>query len=178
MKALILSVRPEHAIKILEGEKTLELRKSVPKDYKGWVYVYVTKGKPNYYTVTVQHNGGQAILGFTKEELGLTYKHNGQIPFRFWFDEWEEVLTQHHIDSEQIERILKQACIEPEDLDKYVGDKETIYAWHIKQLDIFYYPMWLSDFIVGLNYLGDIIPPTYKKLTKAPQSYQYVWVAK
>ena len=45
MKALLLSVRPEHAIKILNGEKTLELRKGVPKGFEGWVYVYVTKGK-------------------------------------------------------------------------------------------------------------------------------------
>ena len=32
-----------------------------------------------------------------------------------------------------------------------------------KKLEIFDEPKELSDFIVGLNYLGDIIPPTYKK---------------
>ena len=71
---------------------------------------------------------------------------NGTIPFRFWFEEYEEVLVQHHIDSEQIERVLKQACIEHDDLDNYVGNKETIYAWHIKKLEIFDKPMELMQF--------------------------------
>jgi predicted transcriptional regulator len=34
MKALILSVRPEHAINILNGKKKIEIRKSVPKEVR------------------------------------------------------------------------------------------------------------------------------------------------
>ena len=45
MKAILLSINPEHALNILNGKKTLELRKRVPKGFIGWVYVYVTKGK-------------------------------------------------------------------------------------------------------------------------------------
>ena len=163
-KVLILSVRPEHAIKILNGEKTLELRKSVPKGYKGYVYVYVTKRKPNIY---------KSILWTPL---------NGTIPFRFWFDEWEYFNPMYFENTgiKELDYIVDgslrdKLCLEDDDITAY-GKGKDLYAWHIKQLDIFYYPMWLSDFIVGLNYLGDIIPPTYKKLTKAPQSYQYVWV--
>ena len=45
-KEIVISIRPEYALNILNGSKTLELRKSVPKGYVGWVYGYVTKGKP------------------------------------------------------------------------------------------------------------------------------------
>jgi len=81
-KSLMISIRPEHAFNILNGKKTLELRKTVPKDYKGWVYVYVTKGK----RLSVVHD----------DENGKTYYYlnsnwgrslNQDIPFRFWFDE-------------------------------------------------------------------------------------------
>ena len=47
MKAILMSIRPQWVAKILNKEKTLEIRKHFPKDYVGWVYVYCTKGKPN-----------------------------------------------------------------------------------------------------------------------------------
>ena len=176
MKALLISINPEHALNILKGDKTRELRKSVPKDFVGWVYGYVTKGKP-YITM-------QSKTQFTlRNDNGYTNVINATIPFRFWFEEYEEVLVQHHIDSEQIERVLKQACIEHDDLDNYVGNKETIYAWHIKKLEIFDKPMGLGEFytpnkdvenVGAFGWAFDYEP--YIPLTKAPQSYQYVWV--
>ena len=45
-KELMISMKPEHAVNILNGKKTLELRTWIPRGYVGWVYVYVTKGKP------------------------------------------------------------------------------------------------------------------------------------
>lgn len=51
MKSILLSIKPEYALNILNGSKTLELRKSIPKDIDEiikqqggiWVYMYVTK---------------------------------------------------------------------------------------------------------------------------------------
>ena len=48
MNSILLSVRPEHALNILNGTKTLELRKTIPHDFKGWVYVCVRKGNLIY----------------------------------------------------------------------------------------------------------------------------------
>ena len=189
MKALLLSVRPEHAIKILNGEKTLELRKSIPKGFIGWVYGYVTKGKPylwSYGRIKENSDWEWETVYQTTQPFHARFSDNlnGTIPFRFWFEEYEEVLVQHHIDSEQIERVLKQACIEHDDLDNYVGNKETIYAWHIKKLEVFDKPMKLGEF---QNYMpkSNDIPEAlitsswqilHQPLTKAPQSYQYVYV--
>src|SRR5690554_5136784 len=82
-KSLMISIRPQHAFNILNGKKTLELRTWIPKDYVGWVYVYVTKGK----RLSVVHD----------DENGKTYYYlnsnwgrslNQDIPFKFWFDEF------------------------------------------------------------------------------------------
>ena len=146
MKALLLSVRPEHAIKILKGEKTLELRKSVPKGFKGWVYVYVTKGKSR---LSVVHD----------DESGKTYYYlnsnwgrelNGTIPFRFWFDEY--IAYEYYADDNiyfakrpqdlgyNADEVLKHLCLTREQF-KWYGNRKDLYAWHIKNLDIFSEPM-------------------------------------
>ncbi len=179
MKSIVISIRPEHALNILNGSKTLELRKSVPKGFVGWVYIYCTKGGGNLVW-------GSPLSHYVEESYVLTYGYstkeandifgilNGKVVARFWFEEYEEVLVQHHIDSEQIERVLKQACIEHDDLDNYVGNKETIYAWHIKNLEVFDKPMELSEF-----YKKDYYATSdyyYIPVTNAPQSWQYVYV--
>ena len=43
MKAILLSIKPEWIAKILNGKKTVEVRKKFPKDYVGWVYLYCSK---------------------------------------------------------------------------------------------------------------------------------------
>lgn len=178
MKALLLSINPEHALNILNGKKTLELRKRVPKDFVGWVYVYVTKGGKRL-AYEKQPKRPYYILSNSKG----VHSANGTIPFRFWFDEHEEVLVQHHIDGEQIERVLKQACIEHDDLDNYVGNKETIYAWHIKNLEVFDKPMMLNEFYGDFVYIdtdehGRQHNPIHLPIPvkRPPQSWQYVWV--
>lgn len=86
---LIISVKPEYAIKILRGEKTIELRKCAPKKVgkNGYLLMYVTapikeiwgiykieniiKENPN----TLWENFGDKT-GITKEEFNEYYKEN------------------------------------------------------------------------------------------------------
>ena len=96
-KSLMISIRPKHAINILNGKKTLELRTWIPKDYVGWVYVYVTKGigKTKYhhlYNLT-KYNNGKTLFSIThhnKHSLVPNGFLNSTVVFRFWFDEYEE----------------------------------------------------------------------------------------
>ena len=90
-KSIVLSIQAQHALNIMDGYKTLELRKRVPKSFKGWVYVYVTKAKPKIY----------------KDKVWETDLLNGTIPFRFWFDEYDII----EVDSEQHNAILKKVCL-------------------------------------------------------------------
>ena len=46
MKAILMSIQSKWLAKIIDGDKSAELRKRFPKDYRGWVYLYCTKAKP------------------------------------------------------------------------------------------------------------------------------------
>ena len=78
-KSLMLSIQPKHLVNILNGNKTLELRRNVPKDFKGWVYLYCTKGKPY-----IRELGDNYFTECSKVDV---YKLNGKVVARFWFDE-------------------------------------------------------------------------------------------
>lgn len=65
-KQLMISMKAEYALAILQKKKTLELRNWLPKDFIGWVNVYITKARPHYY---------------------------GKVIFKFWFENYEEINT-------------------------------------------------------------------------------------
>ena len=93
MTSILLSVRPEHVLNILNDTKTLELRKTIPHDFKGWVYVYVTKGKPYLgldFVNADDDNSGFCYSTFDSIDdfARLEYLLNGKVVVRFWFDEY------------------------------------------------------------------------------------------
>ena len=53
-KSILMSIQPQWVAKILNGEKTIEVRKKFPKNYVGWVYIYCTKTKPNAHIWTMK----------------------------------------------------------------------------------------------------------------------------
>ena len=183
-KAILMSIRPEHLVNILNGYKTLELRKTVPKDYKGWVYVYCIKGvgKTKYhhlYNLT-SYNNGKTLFSIThhnKYSLVPDGFLNGKVVARFWFDEYE---AYYFNDYQNDYRLLtsngtifinatipkEKVCLTCVSINDY-GKGKMLYTWHIKQLEVFDKPMELSNFY---NFKTKI------NLTRPPQSWQYVGV--
>ena len=47
MKSVLISIRPEWVEKIVNGEKTIEVRKSAPKELPFKAYIYCTKDRKN-----------------------------------------------------------------------------------------------------------------------------------
>ena len=200
MKSIVISIRPEHALNILNGSKTLELRKSVPKGYVGWVYGYVTKGKHELYFNTknkeyVLCDNTTNITYYDKDfqEAMNSDLLNGTIPFRFWFEEY--ISYKYYADDNTYfvkrpqdfgygaEGVLKSLCLTRDEFKEY-GQGKDLYAWHIKKLEVFDKPMKLEEF---QNYMpkSNDIPEAlitsswqilHQPLTKAPQSWQYVYV--
>lgn len=86
---LIISVKPEYAIKILKGEKTIELRKCAPKKVgkNGFIIIYVTspiKAIWGVYRIeniikeepsVLWDNFGEKT-GITRKEFNEYYKEN------------------------------------------------------------------------------------------------------
>jgi len=172
MKAILMSIRPQYVAKILNGEKTIEIRKKFPKDYVGWVYIYCTKGgdmicyRPNF-------DGYACVPNLYGNE-----HFNGKVVARFWCDKVEPTNNFYE------EEICSLACISKQEYFDYLGYDDG-YAIHITNLEIFDKPKELSEFKVwGIDYPTGIIDPLhdcnvyYKKklkpLTRAPQSWCYV----
>ena len=180
MKATLMSIRPEWVAKILNGEKTIEIRKKFPKDYVGWVYIYVTK---------------QGILAKIKNVWryikGKNYNpyfgYQGKVVARFWCDKVEEHRPFFHW------CIEKETCLTCDDVldyldskDKSVGNpkrQDKVYAIRITKLEIFDKPKEISEFM-KVSCKGCPFENTqtchnntdgrYCKLTRAPQSWCYV----
>ncbi len=173
-KSLMISIQPKHLVNILNGNKTLELRKSVPKDFKGWVYIYCTKGKPY-----IRELGDNYFTECSKVDV---YKLNGKVVARFWFDEY--IAYKYYEDDNSYfakrpqdfgyhaEEVLKRLCLSRDEFKTY-GKGKDLYAWHIKKLEIFDKPLELKNFYklsVGK------VESAYIQLDKAPQSWRYIYV--
>lgn len=178
MKAILMSIQPKWVAKILNGEKTIEIRKRFPKDYRGWVYIYCTKAK------TAKDN----LLELDVYDDEIKYKLerycnvedydaacdmlNRKVVARFYCDHIE---TFYAIDK----GLCKLSCLLPHEINNYLQSKEG-YAIYIWQLEIFNKPKELSEFkryCVNKECTGcgcDYCDKNY--LTKAPQSWQYVEV--
>lgn len=62
MKAIMISIKPEWVEKILNGEKTIEIRKTMPKcDLPCKVYIYCTKDKNNLLFGSPYFNGSWKV---------------------------------------------------------------------------------------------------------------------
>jgi predicted transcriptional regulator len=191
MKAIMISIRPEHVVNILNGKKTLELRKSVPKGFVGWVYIYVTKAKPYLFNET-RSSERFYTLEDDRHLDDVFNLLNGKVVARFWLDEY--IAYKYYKDDNTYfakriqdfgygaEEVLKRSYLTRDEFKAY-GKGKDLYAWHIKKLEIFDRPKELHHFYIFRERIiqcGMDCPPYVDEvkttLTKAPQSWQYVWV--
>lgn len=146
MKEIMISIQPQWVGKILNGEKTIEIRKTMPKcELPAKVYIYCTKNKSK-----------KDELIYVKDPL------NGKVVAEFTLNKVSEIKTVHRgyeIDGvvEALNDISKKSGLDFLGLRKYL-DYKTGYAWHIEDLVIYKEPKELKEF----------------NLKKAPQSWGYV----
>jgi len=175
MKAILISIKPEFVAKILNGEKTLEIRKTCPeifkrlKPYEGCsidVYIYCTKGNKNeclipdlqpdkvYHSLTEKlHRGVYSIV----EEKAIwndckKYILNGKVVAKFTLNRVgnfsKEIFgTYEEPFTYNQDDLLKKSCLTEKELDIYLKGKVG-YAWHIDKLKVFQEPRELSSFLV------------------------------
>lgn len=173
MKSILLSIRPEWIEKILNGEKTIEVRKRFPKDYVGWVYIYCSKAtksnerllgnhKDNYrYHTTNDH------IDFYSDYM-LKNIVNGKVIGRFYCDNVEEISAKN------IESFTKDSCLTAKQIEDYLWKNICNgYAIHISKLEIFDEPKELSKFKFWKD-KSEYGCWYENKLTKAPQNYCYI----
>lgn len=182
MKSILLSIKPEWLAKILNGEKTIEVRKLFPKDYVGWVYVYCSKSGDDlhrncadiWWLEDKEFKRKRKKLGQVAAEI-----FNGTVVARFWCDRVLPIikvvercgLYYYTCQTERFyynpDKLTFQSCLNTDQIRDYLGDKNG-YAIHFSKLEIFDEPKYLCDFWNTKK--GVFCCP----LTKAPQNYCYI----
>lgn len=192
MKAILLAIRSEWLAKILNGEKTIEVRRRFPKDYVGWVYIYCSKGNDRLWKEN-DHYWHSTKVRATQNDL------NGKVVARFWCDKVEGIelwysparadncvdYDEWYYETETLDEddLLYRSCLSPEQLTNYLCRKDNSngFAIHISKLEIFDEPRELKYFhyrkLFHRNEPDEEGRKTFKaliQLSKAPQNLCYV----
>lgn len=156
-KAVMLSIRPKWCEKIASGEKTIEVRKTRPKQNPPFkCYIYCTKGSPD---LNIPLGNGKVIGEFTCDRI----------------DEYDDdtIFSFRHEDYASWNDFgLDRACMHPEDFQNY-ADGKWLYGWHISDLRIYDEARELSEFTGLRNTRFGAAPYDIKR---PPQSWCYVEV--
>lgn len=154
MKCVMLSVRPKWCEKICNGEKTIEVRKSAPKEVPFKCYIYETKGQYVKFThgalTKYGYGRGKVIGEFICDRIEMVNAKCSDYGIDLFY---HDCLTKGCL----TEREIKEYFNIPEDKDLKVM-KGNGYGWHISDLKIYDKPLLLSE--LGVN--------------RPPQSWCYV----
>lgn len=182
-KAVLISIRPKWCEKIVNGEKTVEVRKTRPKMKTPFrCYIYCTKDAktqfwtgPRYsYADDHSHNAfdkcgnGKVVGEFTCDSID-TYDDDTIFSFRY-----EDYARWNDFD-------LNRACMHPEDFQDY-ADGKWLYGWHISDLVVYGKPKELREFSRPLENCIDKVCDEFGcasyenggHIKRPPQSWCYV----
>ena len=176
MKTVMISIQPKWVEKIARGEKTIEVRKTAPKEVPFKCYIYETKGQYVKFThgahTKYGYGRGKVIGEFICDKV-YSIKNRGS---SFSVADEEQSVTNE---------IARQSCLYYDDMVSYFGNKDG-FGWHISDLKIYDKPRELSEFSRPCSYSGLCFSckrTSFKKdgnllcntkITRPPQSWMYV----
>lgn len=180
-KAVLISIHPKWIELIAAGHKTVEVRKREPKLHSPFkCYMYQTRLRWLFNLLDKLGMSGIA------EKLRVS---GGKVVGEFVCDHIECFTTDYRMNKDQTKRISKQSCLDMVELMEYEGSSPCLYAWHIKDVQIYDKPKEITDFYKpdrcpynGENgctypyhcYRAGQIKRCGEELEKAPQSWCYV----
>lgn len=179
MKSVLISIRPKWCEKIASGEKTIEVRKTAPKEVPFKCYIYCSKDNVNEI-VLLKNYKNRFIFGDYRNADGHFYTiANGKVIGEFICDKVDEYTFSHYEAEYRVTHVEQDAmCLNQPELIRY-GKGKTLYGLHISDLKIYDKPKELSEFRTPKNphRIGNShswILDGYQKITRPPQSWQYV----
>ena len=195
MKSVLISIRPKCAEKIASGQKTIEVRKTAPKEVPFKAYIYCCKAKPYLYK-----EANPPFELFLDSELykGKGYDDrlfSGKVIGQFICDRIEMVnakCSDYGIDLFYHD-CLTNGCLTEREIEKYFNVPEDRdlramkgngYVWNISDLKIYDKPRELSEFRKPCDRFLDcftcirLVRNEYmscdNNITRPPQSWMYV----
>lgn len=176
MKSVLIAIRPKWVEKIANGEKTIEVRKTAPKEVPFKAYIYETKAQYVKFThgahTKYGYGRGKVIGEFICDKV-YSIKNRGS---SFSVADEEQSVTNE---------IARQSCLYYDDMVSYFGNKDG-FGWHISDLKIYDKPRELSEFSRPCSYSGLCFSckrTSFKKdgnllcntkITRPPQSWMHV----
>ena len=171
-KAVLISIRPKWCEKIVNGEKTIEVRKTRPKlatPFKA--YLYVTAGNLSYRCpngMICHCNGGREVIGefvCNKVDWITRIGFSGfPVPSRY------SICSHSNMSVLPINDLLYAARLTYPELADYLAGGDG-YGWHISDLLIYDQPKGLDEFTRLRETKFGSEPVTIKR---PPQSWCYV----
>ena len=155
MKAIMISIKPEWVCKILNGEKTIEIRKTKPScELPCKVYIYCTKLKKSFID-----NKNYNL--YKTEKNGEVTKFNGKVVAEFTLNKVDTIeicdpCVLRNGEQQDWHWFKSNACLDSKEIMSYIGygndhdgwgnEYAKGYAWHIDDLKIYDKPKELSEF--------------------------------
>ena len=157
MQAIMVSIQPQWVEKILNGEKTIEIRTTMPK-CKLPCKVYIYQTKKNFIYKILKRLGlckGKVVAEFTLKKIDEyefelwddnTYESIGKVYYDIETGEREVDVFESDEDIEKTEFVKDSNLTRPQ-LRQYLGTGiRTCFAWHIDDLVVYDKPKELSEF--------------------------------
>ena len=168
MKSVLIAIRPQGAEKIAKGIKTIEVRKTAPKEVPFKAYIYCTKEKKQDDIIWAGVCGDRGK--WNGRVIGEFICNNAsELDYVYYWNNGYEFAT----------------CLTYRQVADY-GKGKTLYGWHISDLKIYDTPKELSEFSRPCSYSGLCFSckrTSFKKdgnllcntkITRPPQSWMYV----
>ena len=172
-KSVLISIRPQWVEKIFNGSKTIEVRRTFPKQLETpfKVYVYCTKERmtrvPSMYAYLHKNERGACAEYGTIETWGkigdvivnphLASKHvsfgmHGKVIGSFVCDKIEKIEFRALClptlsERREVNRIAKQACLTIDEMRDYLNG-DNGYGWHITEPHLFEKPRDITEFAI------------------------------
>ena len=186
MKSVLISIRPKWTEKIANGEKTIEVRKTAPKEVPFKCYIYESRNGGH----RCKHcNEKDSCYSYAPKNVGC-YNGRGTVIGEFICDKVYPIKNRGSsfsvADEEQsvTNEIARQSCLYYDDMVSYFGNKDG-FGWHISDLTLYDKPKELSEFCIPCKVSCENCKnPLYfecwceekgkKIVTRPPQSWCYV----
>lgn len=171
MKAIMISIKPRWCALIMNGDKTIEVRKnkvlanaiqkSIDENGYADIYVYCTKDESLIYTDGIDARGYYEDYKYYSSYKGdMDDIGSGRVVFKFRCREVKEIPWQnglHELGQQSFSDFLNKCYLRYFELKDYLNNKNG-YAIYISDLEIFDEPKELGEF----------------RRKEAPQNFCYV----
>lgn len=187
MQAVLISIRPEWCEKIINGEKTIEVRKTKPKlepPFKCYIYCTYGRGLIERFDAIYPN-----MLLDLKVSASETFGNccNGKVIGEFVCD---RIFPIHVFENGAIQswnyENMGDSCVPYDEVASYIGYGKTGNGWHISDLEVYYTPKALSEFMkpcsnewycescAMFREFDDECGNKALRIKRAPQSWCYV----